>query len=172
MAADVQTLIAQGEWRESDRAERWAGKPIAQVLGLDVDDKGQRARVKAVLKDLLADGTLAREERRDATRQMRTWIIPGTAQGHVAKSASGPEAEPAPVNAPLVQPSGALAHKGSQAVHRTSESPLGDHCSGAERARSVTVTKTSGAKASRGTTTATPGQTSTVPVASDGSEFL
>lgn len=85
-AAQVRALIAQGEWRESDRAERWAGKPIAQVLELDIDDKAQRARVKSVLKELLADGTLAKEERRDGHREMRTWIVPGDAQGHVARN--------------------------------------------------------------------------------------
>lgn len=168
VAVEVQALIAEGEWRESERAERWAGKAVAQVLGLDPDDKAQRARVKAVLKEMLADGTLAREERRDATRQMRTWIVVGSAQGHVADSASSPAKRAAPVSAPVVQPTGALVRGGTEALHRTSQPPLGDDYGGAVQAGALVGADTTGAEAAA----AALGLTSATPAISDGSEFL
>lgn len=135
LAAEVRALIEQGEWRESERAERWAGKAIAQVLGLDPDDKAQRSRVKAVLKELLADGTLAKKERRDATRQMRTWIVVGsTPPAQPADFAGGPVERAAPVSAPVVQPTSALVRGGTKALHRTSQPPLGGDCGGAVQA--------------------------------------
>lgn len=173
MAADVQELIAQGEWRESDKAEHWAGEAVAQALGLDASDKGHRVRIKSVLKDLLADGTLAREERPDASRRKRWWVVVGSAlPAQPAKSASSPEGVPAPVLAPVQITTGALEHDGPQAVLRSSESPLGDHCSGAEQNGVSKGRKTTGAKESVGTAATAPGQTHAVRVASDGSEFL
>lgn len=141
VAVEVRALIAEGEWRESERAERWAGKAVAQVLGLDPDDKAQRARVKVVLKELLADGTLAKEERRDATRQMRTWIVVGSTPAKAADFAGGPVEGAAPVSAPVVQPTGAMVRGGTEALHRTSQSPLGDDCSGAVQAGSSSIAK-------------------------------
>jgi len=169
MAADVQGLIAQGEWRESDKAERWAGEAVAQALGLDASDKGHRVRIKAVLKDLLADGTLAREERPDASRRKRWWIVVGSAPPtQLAKSASSPEE----VSAPVQITTGALEHDGPQAVLRSSQIPLGIDCSGAEQNGVGKERKTTGARLRAGTAAAAPGQTSAAPVASDGSEFL
>lgn len=78
LAADVQRLIAQGEWRDSHLAERWAGKAVAQVLGLDPDDKAQRGRIKATLKALVADGTLAKVEKSDRNHEKRTWVVAGS----------------------------------------------------------------------------------------------
>ncbi|PZU74678.1 MAG: recombinase RecA [Sphingomonas sp.] len=173
MAADVQALIAQGEWRESDKAEQWAGEAVAQVLGLDASDKGHRVRIKAVLKDLLADGTLAREERPDASRRKRWWIVVGSGSpAQLAKSAGSPEDVPAPVRAPVEITTGALEHDGPQALLRSSQIPLGIDWSGAEQNGVGKGRKTTGAKAPVEGVAAAPGQTSAVPVASDGSEFL
>jgi hypothetical protein len=173
MAADVQALIAQGEWRESDKAEQWAGEAVAQALGLDASDKGHRVRIKAVLKDLLADGTLAREERPDASRRKRWWIVVGSGlPAQLAKSASGPDAVPAPVRAPVEITTGALEHDGPQAVLHSSQIPLGIDWSGAEQNGVGKGRKTTGAKALIEAVASTPGQISATPVASDGSEFL
>ena len=118
MAADVQALIAQGEWRESDKAEQWAGEAVAQALGLDASDKGHRVRIKAVLKDLLADGTLAREERPDASRRKRWWIIVGSGSpAQLAKSASSPEDVPAQC---VLQSKSLLEHWSATASRRCS----------------------------------------------------
>ena len=169
IAADVQRLIAEGEFRESDKAEQWAGEAVAQVLGLDASNKGHRVRIKAVLKELLTDGTLSREERPDASRRKRWWIIVGSAPpAQLVTSARSPERLPAPVLAPVQKPAGAPEHSGSLAVLRSSESPLGDHCSGAERVASSGRAKTTGADATLEPVASTPGQTTT-PVASEGS---
>lgn len=172
MAADVQALIAEGEWRESDKAEQWAGEAVAQVLGLDASDKGHRVRIKAVLKDMLADGTLAREERPDASRRKRWWIVVGLGSPAQLASAGSPEDVPAPVRAPVEMTTGALEHDGPQAVLRSGQIPLGIYRSGAEQNGVGKGRKTTGAKAPAEAVAAAPGQTSAVPVASDGSEFL
>lgn len=119
VAAEVQALIAEGEWRESERAERWAGKAVAQVLALDPDDKPQRARIKAVLKELLTDGTLAREERRDGHREMRTWIVVGSAPSHIADFASSPASGAAAVSAALRQSTAALRQGAGEPPRRS-----------------------------------------------------
>ncbi|WP_373928245.1 AAA family ATPase [Sphingomonas aerolata] len=159
MAADVQGLIAQGEWRESDKAEHWAGEAVAQALGLDASDKGHRVRIKAVLRDLLTDGTLAREERPDASRRRRWWIVVGSAlPAQPAKSASSPEGVSAPVLAPVQITTGALEHDGPQAVLRSSQIPLGIDCSGAEQTGVGKRRKTTGAKESVSTAAAALGK--------------
>ena len=166
MAADVQTLIAQGEWREDVQGKPWVGEAIAQVLGLDADDKTHRVRIKAVLKDLLADGTLAREERKDAARRPKWWIVVGPAAApQLAKSASSPGALSAPPCASPQNSGGAVEHDGSLAVLRSTLTPLGVGGVEQSSAASAIGSKRGGAKA------AAPGQNSAVPVATDGSEL-
>lgn len=72
--ADLQAAIAGDEWRESDRAEHWAGKAVADVFGLDHDEKADRVRIKIILKQCIERGWLAIESRPDSHREKRRWV--------------------------------------------------------------------------------------------------
>lgn len=52
-------------YRADSRATGWVGAAIADVLGLDMDDAGERERAKQVLKTLLETGVLAHDEQED-----------------------------------------------------------------------------------------------------------
>lgn len=47
--------------RESPQARDWAGLVVAEVLGLDVNRKGDKARIAAMIRTWLETGVLARE---------------------------------------------------------------------------------------------------------------
>jgi len=64
-------------YRSNPRAEDWVGRPLAKHLNLDLDDKGERERVVAILKLWFKNGVLATEERPDAKRRMREFVVPG-----------------------------------------------------------------------------------------------
>lgn len=74
---ELQTLIAGGEWRESDRAEQWVGKAVGQAFDLDWEHREDRQRIKLIIKQCVQKGWLRPEQRRDRHREMRTWIVVG-----------------------------------------------------------------------------------------------
>ncbi|WP_408590043.1 AAA family ATPase [Novosphingobium sp.] len=53
--AAVQDVIADGDWRADPQSAAWAGKAVAQVLGLDVENPRDKARIKALLKEWIAN---------------------------------------------------------------------------------------------------------------------
>jgi AAA domain-containing protein len=73
----VQAAIAAGRWRESSQAKDWAGVAVAQVLGLDVSDKGGRARIAAVLKAWVKNGMFVIVEGLDGKREKRSFVEVG-----------------------------------------------------------------------------------------------
>ncbi len=73
----VQKAISEGEWREDHRASAWAGKSIADTLGLDIDDRGNKLRILSLLKTWLAEGALIVTERKDANRQLKRFVEVG-----------------------------------------------------------------------------------------------
>lgn len=81
--AEVQTLVAQhsresGGVRASDLSKsRWAGKLVANVLGLDADDPEQKHRIKRILKEWLASGALVEVKRKDKNGDERPFIEVG-----------------------------------------------------------------------------------------------
>jgi AAA domain len=54
----VQTRIAQDQWRESDKADKWAGYAVAEVIGIDLNETGAKAKVKQMLDIWLKKGAL------------------------------------------------------------------------------------------------------------------
>jgi hypothetical protein len=54
----VQNRIAEGEWRENQRAEDWVGKAVAEALNLDIDEPAVKKRVSAMLKIWIGNGAL------------------------------------------------------------------------------------------------------------------
>ncbi len=75
--AAVQTAIAGSEWRADSQAEAWAGNAVAQALGIDIDDKAGRARVRAMIKAWLVSGHLVEVVRSDKSRHSRKFIEVG-----------------------------------------------------------------------------------------------
>jgi len=54
---------------------RWAGIVVAEVLGLDISDKGQKARVASLIKGWVASGVLAVETTQNARAGREVNII-------------------------------------------------------------------------------------------------
>lgn len=54
----VQEKIAVGTWADDVRANNWAGKAVAEVMGLDATDKAERSRISRLLSMWKKNGTL------------------------------------------------------------------------------------------------------------------
>ena len=50
------TVIRGSKWRENVQAFDWVGKAIAQALGLDVEDKKERAKITGLLIGVASGG--------------------------------------------------------------------------------------------------------------------
>lgn len=70
-AKEVQRRIAKSEWRVSSQAKLWAGNVVAEVLGLDPQDKAARATLKLLLAGWGKSGALKVVERKDEKRMKR-----------------------------------------------------------------------------------------------------
>lgn len=75
--ARIQDKIAAGAWREYSTAANWAGKAVADAMCLDHETESDRARIKAMLKNLVAKGFLKIEARNDDEGHERKWIVVG-----------------------------------------------------------------------------------------------
>lgn len=74
----IQEIIANGEWREDQRATAWVGLAIAGVMGLDPDHGPDRRGINAVQRQLTRDGYIVVEVRRDPTgRHARKFVNRG-----------------------------------------------------------------------------------------------
>ncbi|MBO9377422.1 AAA family ATPase [Sphingomonas histidinilytica] len=99
----VQCLIEQGEYKAHHSASNWAGQAVASVFGLDVDDKASRARIINMLRVWVTNGALVVDERRDANRQIKKYLVVGkwandqsaTPAGGVALQGVAPEQQSA-----------------------------------------------------------------------------
>jgi hypothetical protein len=67
----------QGHYRYDPRSPEWFGRALAERLGRDPDDVGDRKRLNAVLRAWVGNGALAIESRRDDARHERQYIVPG-----------------------------------------------------------------------------------------------
>ena len=68
----IKKAVSDGLDRESPQATNWAGKAVAKVLGLDVVDRGQKAKAKITLLALVNAGHLEVEERPNPDAHGRT----------------------------------------------------------------------------------------------------
>ncbi|WP_415642691.1 AAA family ATPase [Sphingomonas antarctica] len=75
----VQAAIADGEWRKSDQASDWVGIPIAEVLGLDVERKADKSKVRKYLAEWIKGGALKEDRRKDKHGDLRPFIVVGEA---------------------------------------------------------------------------------------------
>ena len=57
----VQDAVAAGEWAENIQSRDWVGHAVADALGLNADDKRDKARIKSLLRTWIANGALRRD---------------------------------------------------------------------------------------------------------------
>jgi hypothetical protein len=89
----VQMAIDAGEWLADAQADTWAGKAVANVLGLDAENDPDKARIKSLIHTWTASGALVKETRRCKIKgrdrpflTVGSWINPAdfpTAKGGV-----------------------------------------------------------------------------------------
>lgn len=73
----VQTVIDEGNWRESAQSPDWAGHAVAGVMGWDAANKAEKARIGHLLRTWLSEGALKLETRKDAKRMDRAFVAVG-----------------------------------------------------------------------------------------------
>ena len=61
----IKAKVAAGADRADSRAKNWAGNAVAEVLGLDVSNEGQKAKASATIKALTKAGHFKPVERKD-----------------------------------------------------------------------------------------------------------
>lgn len=66
--------VRSGVWRESSQATEWVGTAIARALGLNLSEKAELAKVKALLRMWIGDGTFLIVEKPDPKRMMRKFV--------------------------------------------------------------------------------------------------
>jgi hypothetical protein len=74
----VQSKIDGGQWRENPQASEWVGKPVADVLGLDLEQARNKAKVKGLLASWFKSGALDKVERPDENRKVKAFVQVGT----------------------------------------------------------------------------------------------
>ena len=82
----VQDVIAEGEWAENVQATNWAGRAVADALGLDLDSPADKGRVKSLLRTWMVNKALKAETRYNAacTRRRNNRPLSGAYCGRVA----------------------------------------------------------------------------------------
>ena len=70
----VRAALASGEYRADVRSQEWAGRRVAEVLGLDVTDDLAKSQIKTFLKTWIANGQLRVVTRFDAQSKNRQFI--------------------------------------------------------------------------------------------------
>jgi hypothetical protein len=73
----VQARVAEGRWQENAQAKDWVGHAIADVLDLDVSNKAHKVKIKAMLKQWIANDALVIVEGEDARSNKRSFIEVG-----------------------------------------------------------------------------------------------
>ena len=80
---DVQRAIDAGEYGENVQAKDWAGIAVADVLGLDLEEKTNKERVKSLIRTWKGNKALNVERRHDGKRErpylvVGNWVDPAT----------------------------------------------------------------------------------------------
>jgi hypothetical protein len=73
----AQKAVNGGRWRKDYQCKDWVGRPIAKALGLDPDNKADRAKVKAWIATWTENGALVEVEGKDEKRNIRTFVEVG-----------------------------------------------------------------------------------------------
>jgi hypothetical protein len=77
MVNRIRTIAAEGKYRKDSRSDKWIGRPVAEMLDLDLEDEADQAQVKKILKTWFANGVLKTTEGQDDNRNKRVFVVPG-----------------------------------------------------------------------------------------------
>jgi AAA domain len=91
---EVQNRIADGDWKKSDICDNWAGRAVADVMGLNADNRIDRAKIRTMLKNWLAIGALRVEMRKDDQYRDRPHIVVGNRLDDFDELAAKAKAKP------------------------------------------------------------------------------
>ena len=70
----VAIVIRGGKWRKDAQAKDWVGKAVAKALGLNLNNKADKAKVVGLIKIWLDTGSLVEVDGLDSQRKKRTFI--------------------------------------------------------------------------------------------------
>lgn len=73
----VQRAVSEGDYRQSPQAKDWVGTIIATVLGMDLDDAKDKARIKTMIGTWLKNDVLRVVEKPGPKRDIRQFIEVG-----------------------------------------------------------------------------------------------
>jgi hypothetical protein len=92
----VAAAIRAGNWRADQQAAHWVGKAIASAMGLDLDERADKAKVKQLLKHWLKTGVLVEVDGETDKREIKRFIrVADTVKAASAQAApAAPAAEP------------------------------------------------------------------------------
>jgi RecA-family ATPase len=76
-AARVRAALSAGQFKASSQAAEWAGREVARVLGLNIEDKADRARVAEMMRTWITSGVLAEVQEHDGRRGRAVRLITG-----------------------------------------------------------------------------------------------
>jgi hypothetical protein len=78
----IRTTAREGIHNRWDtRAKSWIGRPLADRLGLDAQNKADREDIRAKLNICRKSGMIAVETRLDAKRRRREFVVAGPSAG-------------------------------------------------------------------------------------------
>lgn len=73
----VQEAAATGEYREDSRSPDWFGHAIGSIVGKSPHDQREKKQIAAFIREWVKNGILEIENRQDAKRMTRAFIVPG-----------------------------------------------------------------------------------------------
>jgi hypothetical protein len=79
--AAIQQAVGNGTWRSNPQAGDWVGRAIADVLGLDLTQGANKARVREIQRQMFERRLLREVQRPDAKRTLRAFVEVGTPAG-------------------------------------------------------------------------------------------
>lgn len=74
----MRAQVARQSYRTDPRSPEWVGRVLATHLALDHEEKADRKKIAAILKEWISTGVLAVEKRMDNNRKLKEFVIPGT----------------------------------------------------------------------------------------------
>lgn len=76
---EVQQRLAAGDWADNVQASDWAGIAVAEVIGANLDNKADKARVKSLLRSWKETGALKVDHRDTSKGRTKPFLVVGKA---------------------------------------------------------------------------------------------
>ncbi len=71
----IKARLSSGQYRLDVRAENWAGKPVAEILGSNLRDPDERAKVRKAIRNWIGEGVLRVEARNDPFGKPKEHVV-------------------------------------------------------------------------------------------------